>query len=286
MALNAGEVEFDDHGATSASVNLTFRLLEAPPLRKALAESRDVLALIVSPWFFDDVVRHSAETDAATFRPAHFSVKETTTTGWISLPGHPYPPDPKVLTPEPVHRWTAPRLGIALFIAAALFVAGGAGLPALMNNELPSPAIPNVFCLADGETAAWQNHHSKLRLAASVNRLDENVFVADLPQSSPSVTFTARLGTGSRPDDCALQLTTQNALCLTVPTDTDSDVIQAECTGSAAQQWLIENHWHHEGVMWERLRPARNPDLCLAIAGKNAVVHECSTEWNQQWQRS
>jgi tetratricopeptide (TPR) repeat protein len=94
MALHAGEVAYDDHGATGPAINRTFRLLDAPQLKAALAESPGVLAVITSGWFFDEVVRSSTVVDATTFRPVEVAVKETATIGWISLPDHPYPPSP------------------------------------------------------------------------------------------------------------------------------------------------------------------------------------------------
>jgi hypothetical protein len=87
MALNAGEVNYDEHGATGASINLTFRLLESRPVKEALADSPGVLAVITSPWFFEEVVRHSAA-DAAAYHTVPVAVKETITTGWICLPDH------------------------------------------------------------------------------------------------------------------------------------------------------------------------------------------------------
>ena len=87
MALHAGEVNLDKHGATATSINLTFRLLESEPIKAVLAESPGVLAVITSSWFFEEVVRHSAA-DAAAYRPIPVAVKETTTTGWICLPDH------------------------------------------------------------------------------------------------------------------------------------------------------------------------------------------------------
>lgn len=84
MAVHAGEVFYDEYGVTSGAINLAFRLLEAAPLRTALAESPGVLALITSGWFFHEVVRH---TTAAEYWPAPVSVKETDTVGWITLPG-------------------------------------------------------------------------------------------------------------------------------------------------------------------------------------------------------
>ena len=84
MALHAGEVNFDEHGVTSASINLTFRLLESDPVKEALAESSSVLAVITSSWFFDEVVRHSAA-DVTEYQRVPVAVKETTTSGWICL---------------------------------------------------------------------------------------------------------------------------------------------------------------------------------------------------------
>jgi hypothetical protein len=84
MALHAGEVCYDEHGVTAASINLAFRLLEADLLRAALAESPGVLAVIASSWFYDEVVRHS--TVVALFRRVEVTVKETTAAGWICVP--------------------------------------------------------------------------------------------------------------------------------------------------------------------------------------------------------
>jgi hypothetical protein len=103
MALHAGEVAYDEHGATAVSINLAFRLVDAEPLRVALANSPGILALITSEWFFDEVVRHSHETDPATFRPVQVAVKETSTMGWVGLPDHPYPSETEhLLAPPPV----------------------------------------------------------------------------------------------------------------------------------------------------------------------------------------
>jgi histidine kinase/DNA gyrase B/HSP90-like ATPase len=85
MALHAGEVNYDAHGATGASINLTFRLLECESIKRALASSSGVLAVIVSSWFFEEVVRHST-VDNATYFPVLVTVKETSAKGWICLP--------------------------------------------------------------------------------------------------------------------------------------------------------------------------------------------------------
>lgn len=108
MAVHAGEVRYDDYGVTAASVNLAFRLLDAPALRSALVSSPGVLALIVSSWFFEEVVWQSSAEHAATYRHTVVTAKETTASAWIALPDHQYPPDtaqdrrhaPSVLVPR------------------------------------------------------------------------------------------------------------------------------------------------------------------------------------------
>lgn len=114
MALHAGEVQFDRHGVTSAAVNHAFRLLDARPLKTALADSPGALALITSGWFFEDVVRHSRTVDAMRFRPVWVSEKETSTVAWIALPDHPYPPDPTAVPLAPAES-TAGQMPPAMF---------------------------------------------------------------------------------------------------------------------------------------------------------------------------
>lgn len=84
-AVHAGEIRFDDHGMTAPSMILTFRLIDAPVLKAALADSAVELAMIVSSWFFDEVVRHSPLTHADSYREVAVAVKETSTIGWIRL---------------------------------------------------------------------------------------------------------------------------------------------------------------------------------------------------------
>jgi len=116
MALHAGEVNYDEHGATAASVNLAFRLIEAGALKAALADSPGVLAVIASSWFFEEVVRHTTAA-ASAYHPVAVTVKETTTTGWICLPDYPDdrqmpgspPPEIAVPTAQSAALRTLPR---------------------------------------------------------------------------------------------------------------------------------------------------------------------------------
>ncbi|MET0135627.1 MAG: NB-ARC domain-containing protein [Kibdelosporangium sp.] len=101
MAVHAGEVNYDEHGVVSASLNLAFRLIDAKPLKAALGTSPGLLAMITSGWFYEDVVRNSPAAGPATYRPVRVTEKETSTVGWISLPDHPYPAEPGHLTAPP-----------------------------------------------------------------------------------------------------------------------------------------------------------------------------------------
>lgn len=86
VAVHAGEVHYDDHGVTASAITTAFRLLEAEPLKDALRDSSGVVALIASDWFYQEVVRQCPTCDAAAYRPAQVSVKETNARGWIRLP--------------------------------------------------------------------------------------------------------------------------------------------------------------------------------------------------------
>ncbi|CCH32997.1 hypothetical protein ABZ816_33330 [Actinosynnema sp. NPDC047251] len=101
LAVHAGEVAFDSHGVTSTALVDAFRLLDADAVKEALAASPGVLAMVVSRLVFEDVVRHCATLDPATFRPVRVAAKEFRAPAWIALPDHPYPPDPAVLAVPP-----------------------------------------------------------------------------------------------------------------------------------------------------------------------------------------
>ena len=112
MAVHAGEVNYDRHGATAASINLTFRLLECDTVKMALADSPGVLAVIASSWFFEEVIRHNA-TNAAGYYPVPVVVKETITTGWICLPDHVDRPARLTLSRQPADTTTTTRPVVA-----------------------------------------------------------------------------------------------------------------------------------------------------------------------------
>jgi hypothetical protein len=94
-AVHAGAVHVDDGELVGAPLEHLARLLDAPPLKKALAEAPPsvTVALLVSEHIHDGVVRHGYRgIDPATFRRIDFTVKETTGTGWLHLPGRSFVP--------------------------------------------------------------------------------------------------------------------------------------------------------------------------------------------------
>jgi hypothetical protein len=86
VAVHAGEVTFDRHGVVGAAIDYTFRMAEAPPLKDAFANSPDVCGLIVSDWFYDDVVYHHADARPDGYRRIKFQVKQTPLSAWMRVP--------------------------------------------------------------------------------------------------------------------------------------------------------------------------------------------------------
>ena len=86
LAFHAGEIHQDAHGVAGAAINHAFRLIEAPALKSALDTSPGVLAVIVSGWFFDEVVRHHPAAAPGVYRQVQVTVvKETDTVAWIRV---------------------------------------------------------------------------------------------------------------------------------------------------------------------------------------------------------
>jgi class 3 adenylate cyclase len=99
MAIHAGEVLSDQYGVAGVAINLTARLLEAKPLKRALRRSSGVVALIASAWFFEEVIRHHPAGFPGAYRRARVSVKQTKAIAWIRRPDVPMPqPTCRVMT--------------------------------------------------------------------------------------------------------------------------------------------------------------------------------------------
>jgi class 3 adenylate cyclase len=87
-ALHFGPVDYDGYGFVGSDVNLLFRMLDARPLKRALAASGAELAMIVSDYVYRNVVcRHPSLVNPGCFRAARFQVKNTRAQAWTYLPG-------------------------------------------------------------------------------------------------------------------------------------------------------------------------------------------------------
>ncbi len=88
VAVHAGEVHRDPYGFAGADVNHAFRLLDAPPLREALASSGSHCAVLVSDSLYQTIVRHGYPgLDPRRFHPVPVDVKQTRASAWLHVPG-------------------------------------------------------------------------------------------------------------------------------------------------------------------------------------------------------
>jgi hypothetical protein len=89
-AAHIGPVYRDDHGLVGDDINLLCRMLDAEPLHTALADSGGELALAISGYMYDTLVRrHPALAGRIPFQQVNTQVKGTQVDAWIHLPGVP-----------------------------------------------------------------------------------------------------------------------------------------------------------------------------------------------------
>jgi hypothetical protein len=90
IAVHAGDVHLTDGQVVGGSLEHLARLAEAQPLRQALASAPEsvTVALAVSEHIHQEVVRHRYPgIDPDAYHLVTFTVKETTATAWLHLPG-------------------------------------------------------------------------------------------------------------------------------------------------------------------------------------------------------
>ncbi|TDE24025.1 hypothetical protein [Actinomadura sp. 6K520] len=88
VAFNVGEAEWDGRGIVGTALTHAFRLLDATPLKEAVAQAETAIAVIVSKRVFDDVVSHGRGlVDPGDYHRVEVRVKETSDQAWIMVPG-------------------------------------------------------------------------------------------------------------------------------------------------------------------------------------------------------
>ncbi|MGM1059293.1 substrate-binding domain-containing protein [Saccharothrix sp. Mg75] len=139
VAITAGEVRHDEHGVVGGDVNLAFRLLDAEPLRRALERTDDVLALILSRRFHEDVVRDDPAVPAGSFRRVEVRVKEVRDHAWLRVTG---PVAAPVAAPGSRHRSRHRRRRPTPRRAAAGLVAVLLGIAVTDASAAAPPVVP------------------------------------------------------------------------------------------------------------------------------------------------
>lgn len=104
-AAHIGPVYGDAHGVIGDDLNLLFRILDAAPLRRALATSGAELAFAISRYMHDNLVlRHPGLIDPELFSPLKTRVKRTQVSAWMYLPGAGLPVPAVGMTGQPIGR--------------------------------------------------------------------------------------------------------------------------------------------------------------------------------------
>ncbi|CAM3736743.1 tetratricopeptide repeat protein [Kibdelosporangium persicum] len=87
VAVHVGKIDFDERGIAGHTVNFVCRMLDAPVLKAVLAASRGVFSLMVSDWFYRQVVQPDPAVRPDTYREVFVGVKEENATqAWIRVP--------------------------------------------------------------------------------------------------------------------------------------------------------------------------------------------------------
>jgi hypothetical protein len=87
--MHAGDVHYDANGCFGEALDVAFRMLDADPVKKALGESADSLALVISEDIYSSVVRHGYHgiDQDAFHRRVRVQIAGKRYPGWIHIPG-------------------------------------------------------------------------------------------------------------------------------------------------------------------------------------------------------
>ena len=86
FAVNVGPVVSDIMGVSGEAIIVAARLVEAPSFKDAIAASMASFGVIASPFVYETVIRHSADSiELASYSQVPVEVKESETTAWMRL---------------------------------------------------------------------------------------------------------------------------------------------------------------------------------------------------------
>lgn len=88
VVVHAGEVHYDGNGCFGEALDIAFRLLDAPGVKKTLRAAADPLTLVVSGEIYQTIVRHGYERiDPQAFSPLiRVHVASHRYAGWVHTP--------------------------------------------------------------------------------------------------------------------------------------------------------------------------------------------------------
>lgn len=133
ISIHSGDIRNDGKGWVGEAVNLAFRILETSEVKKALAESDAVAALIASSHFYSEVIRQDPGTAPESYEHIRTSVKTFQGDVWFRLLGGVGLPIVVPIGPQPP---AAPAVGIASPVPARAMPSTGGVLDVAPDDEL------------------------------------------------------------------------------------------------------------------------------------------------------
>lgn len=100
LALHAGEITYDAHGVSSPALVHAFRLLNAPAFKQLLTTSPGPVGVMVSSWYFDEVIQQ-LDHHPTTYDRVSVRLNGTIAVGWVRFvcPARHLPPLREPSTP-------------------------------------------------------------------------------------------------------------------------------------------------------------------------------------------
>jgi hypothetical protein len=99
VAVNVGPVKSDTVGMSGEAIIRVARLIDAPVLKEAMAETGATLGIIASQFVYETAIRHAPESiDIDGYKPVEVDVKETRIPAWMQLSDL-SPPQPRLRDP-------------------------------------------------------------------------------------------------------------------------------------------------------------------------------------------
>lgn len=103
VGLHAGDIRKNEHGWVGHAVNLAFRILDAEEAKAELIGSEQLVALIASSYFYEEVIAQDPGSAPESYRRIGVSVKSFEGHAWLRLHGGGWVPSasPQALTAAP-----------------------------------------------------------------------------------------------------------------------------------------------------------------------------------------